>query len=151
MWLQRQIALLWTNQKTGSFKAKASRSTVIANGSLATFPFSRIHNRHTHRSSKYLRSLHTLTEGHRCWGFRSRRVRVLTEPSATSPASGHPELSAPRSRLFQFRPRTNGEIVVGAPRGATRIPEVPAGIAREFAGTGSARVAAAVPGTGAER
>ena len=95
--------------------------------------------------------MHALTEGHRCWGFRSRRVRVLTEPSATSPASGHPELSAPRSRLLQFRPRTNGEIVVGAPRGATRIPEVPAGIAREFAGTGSARVAAAVPGTGAER
>ena len=28
MWLQRQIALLWTNQETWSFKGKASRSTV---------------------------------------------------------------------------------------------------------------------------
>ncbi len=43
--------------------ASDGRTTVIANGSLATLPFSRIHNRRTHRSSKYLRSVHTLTEG----------------------------------------------------------------------------------------
>jgi hypothetical protein len=96
--------------------------------------------------AKYLRSVHTLTEGPSLLGFPQSARTSAARSSATSPASGHPKLSAPRSRLqLPPPPRTYGEIMVGEPRGARRIPEVPAGIVRELAGTGSARLASASP------
>ena len=78
---------------------RPTRIDGYATGSLSTFPYFRIHNWHTHPSSKYLRSVHTLTEGHHCWYFRSRRV-----PSAALSS----ERRARRQAIPSCRPQGPG-------------------------------------------
>ena len=125
---------------------RPTRIDGYATGSLSTFPYFIIHNWHTHPSSKYLRSVHTLTEGPSLLVFpQSARTSAALSSERRARRQAIPSCRPQGPGCCSFHPRTNGEIVVGEPREARRIPEVPAGIVREFAGTGSARLAAASP------
>jgi hypothetical protein len=99
--------------RSGEFARRGSTSALIdgsATGSLSTFPYFILHNWHTHPSSKYLRSVHTLTEGPSLLGFpQSARTSAALSSARRARRQAIPSCRPQGPGCCSSHPRTNGK------------------------------------------